>query len=277
VSPEECVKVGDLSAALAQLQARVRAAPSVPSDRVFLFQLLALLGQWSRAKTQLSVAGELDPSLLLTVNAYGAALDAEEVRSAVFRGERAPLVLGEPPAWLAPLLEASRLTALGHHAAAAELRATAFEQAATVAGEMDGTAFEWLADADSRLGPCLEIFLEGRYYWVPFERIREIKLEAPGNLRDLVWMPAQVEWSNRGRAPVFIPTRYAGTETADDDRLRLARATRWSEPAEGTQLGLGQRVFATDAAETGVCDARLIRLNVTGDAATDDPPGSTDG
>ena len=36
---------------------------------------------------------------------------------------------------------------------------------------MDGHGFEWIADADSRLGPLLEVILEGKYYWAPFCRI----------------------------------------------------------------------------------------------------------
>ena len=39
----------------------------------------------------------------------------------------------------------------------------------------EDSAFEWIADADDRLGPVLEAIVNGRYYWVPFERVRRIQ------------------------------------------------------------------------------------------------------
>src|SRR6476660_8618032 len=57
---EFSLKNGDPSAALAQLQDQVRAKPDDPKLRVFLFQLLCLVGKWDRALNQLSVAAGLD-------------------------------------------------------------------------------------------------------------------------------------------------------------------------------------------------------------------------
>ena len=100
--------------------------------------------------------------------------------------------------------------------------------------------------------------MEGKYYWVPFSRIRRIAMEAPSDLRDLVWVPAQFVWSNGGEASGHIPTRYALTETSTDGMLRLARNTQWQELAEETFIGLGQRVFATDEGEHPVLQCRVI-------------------
>ena len=55
---------GELEETLAQLQDTGRIYPSTVKHRVFLFQLLALMGQWDRALTQLNVAGELDAGRL---------------------------------------------------------------------------------------------------------------------------------------------------------------------------------------------------------------------
>ena len=51
MTPEELLHQGDPEAALVALQDRVRAQPSVAKLRVFLFQLLCILGQWERART----------------------------------------------------------------------------------------------------------------------------------------------------------------------------------------------------------------------------------
>ena len=67
---ERSLKGGDPVAALAQLQEQVRARPADPKLRVFLFQLLCVLGQWERALNQLNVATELDASTLRARRAY---------------------------------------------------------------------------------------------------------------------------------------------------------------------------------------------------------------
>jgi len=59
---EFSLKNGDPAAALAQLQEQVRGKPEDPKLRIFLFQLLCLVGKWDRALNQLSVAAGLDTS-----------------------------------------------------------------------------------------------------------------------------------------------------------------------------------------------------------------------
>ena len=57
---ESALQQGEPAQALKLLQDGVRANPADPRLRVFLFQLLSVLGQWERALNQLSVAAELD-------------------------------------------------------------------------------------------------------------------------------------------------------------------------------------------------------------------------
>jgi type VI secretion system protein ImpE len=263
-SPEESVRGGDLLQALQALQSRVRANPSDAKDRVFLFQLLAILGQWDRALTQLNVAGELDPGTLVLRQMYRQAFEGEAARRSVFESGTAPVVLGEPAEWMAGLLDSLRLTAEGHYEKAAELRAQALEAAPTTAGSIDGRPFQWIADADSRIGPCLEIIVDGKYMWAPFERLQSIRIETPTDLRDMVWTQAIATWSNGGRTPVLIPTRYAGIDGSQDHALLMARRTEWQEKPGETYLGSGQRMFATDAGEYPLLEIREIVLATDG-------------
>src|SRR4029450_8325306 len=98
---EQNLKNGDPVAALARLQEDVRARPSDAKLRIFLFQLLCVLGQWERALTQLKVASELEPLALPMAQMYGDAVRCEAIRGAVFDGRKSPMVLGEPGQWLA--------------------------------------------------------------------------------------------------------------------------------------------------------------------------------
>ena len=283
---EQTLREGNLQEALAQLQEQVRKDPSNAKYRVFLFQLLIVLGDWDRARTQLSVAGDMDASTLAMVQMYREALNCEALRAEIFAGKRSPLFFGEPEQWLALLIEALRLTAEGQHAQAKQLREQAFEAAPATSGSINARKpgpspggdqrFQWIADADSRLGPILEAILNGSYYWIPFHRIQSIDIEEPGDLRDMVWMPAHFTWANGGDTVGLIPTRYTGSEASEDNLIRMARKTDWVEQWEDVYLGLGQRILATDSGEHPLMDVRQITLN-TGDRmkeAAQPPTGS---
>jgi type VI secretion system protein ImpE len=254
------LRQGEPEAALQSLQALVRSEPAEAKHRVFLFQLLCVLGEWERALTQLKVAGELDAGTLGMVQVYREALASEALRAEVFAGRRSPLIFGEPEQWIAVLLEALRLGAEGKYAEAQTLRERAFEEAPATGGEIDGQPFEWIADADSRLGPMLEIIVNGRYYWVPFHRVAEVRMEAPEDLRDIVWMPAELKWANGGEAVGLIPARYPGSEQAADPLLKLARKTEWVEHGGGLYIGSGQRMLATDGGEYPLMEIRTLTL-----------------
>ena len=264
---EEHLKAGDLEAAMGSLQAEVRRQPANAKYRVFLFQLLAVLGQWERALNQLKVIGELDAAALPMVHTYREAIRCEMLRARVFAGKASPVVFGEPTRWLALLVEALRLSAVGDHEKAQPLRDEAFELAPATAGTLDGVAFEWIADADTRLGPVLETIMNGAYYWVPFERIRAVRIAPPEDLRDMVWAAAEIDWPNGGTAVALVPTRYPGSEGATDSALRLSRRTIWKEPAANVFTGVGQRILATNCSECPLLEIRELSLATAAAAA----------
>jgi type VI secretion system protein ImpE len=266
---EQCLREGDPSAALARLQEDVRARPSDAKLRVFLFQLLCVTGQWERALNQLAVATELDATALAMAQAYGEAVRCEAMRREVFAGRKAPLVFGHPEQWLALLIESLLVAAQGEAERSERLRLAAFEEAPATPGTINDQPFEWIADADSRIGPVLEAVINGRYYWVPFNRLRMITVEEPADLRDVVWMPAHLQFENGGDSVALLPTRYPGSEASGDGLLQLARKTVWEETAPDHHRGLGQRVLTTDAADVPLMDVRTVILT---SGAADQPP-----
>lgn len=254
MTAEELLRAGRADEALKSLQDQVRAQPSNAELRVFLFQLLAVLGQWSRAQNQLKVAGELDASTLAMVQTYRTALECEALRAEVFAGRLTPVVLGEPAEWVAPLIQALKHDADGQHEAAQALRDAAFEAAPAVAGTLNEQPFEWFADADPRLGPVLELIVNGRYVWLPMHNIQSLVTEAPTDLRDLVWLPVEVTLVNGGATVGLIPSRYPGSQDDADGAIRLGRKTDFLEDGRP----LGQRLFVTDQGDTALFELRSL-------------------
>ena len=288
---EARLAAGDPRGALEALAERVRARPADVGARVFLFQLLAVNGEWRRAAKQLDVAAGLDDGTRLMAQTCRELLRCELLREAVFEGRRAPLVLGEPPEWLAPLVRALPLAASGDGGGAAALAAEAFERAAarggrlTLASDESGETlpFEWIGDADMRLGPVLEVIIDGKYYWVPFERIDALEIEPPADLRDLVWTPVELVLAGGGSRVGFVPTRYPEIGPVDvpdppSPEHLLARRSDWLDLGGGYFVGRGQRVLASSAGEHALLECRSLRLAGTdGGMAGDASEGPSDG
>lgn len=248
---------------VARVQALIRADASNAKLRIHLFQLLCVLGNWQRALAQLQVCAQLDAKALPMAQTYREAIRCELFRKDVFEGKRTPQIMGTPPSWAGSMIEALKLDGRKDFSGAAAMREAALEEAAATPCNVDGTACEWLADADSRLGPTLEVIANGQYYWLPIESCSGLKLEPPTDLRDLVWAPGELMLPNEGRVPVLIPTRYPGTETVtstDSDDLKRSRRTEWTEMHDGMWFGTGQRLWASESGEHAILDTRLISI-----------------
>ena len=272
---ETALRAGDPHAALQQLTAAVRAKPADASLRIFLAQLLCVLGQWERAHTQLNVVADMDPQTVPMRETVGHAIRCELMRAQVFAGKRTPMVFGQPDEWLALLIESLLQEGQCDKPMAEDLARRAFDAAPAVSGRIDGTPFEWIADADSRLGPVIEACVNGRYYWVPFSRLSRVVLDPPEDLRDCVWMPAQLMFSNGGETVALVPTRYPGSQDSADGAICLARKTEWLAAGEDRWLGLGQRVLSTDAGEHDLMSVRTIELDDVPAAAEMPADGTT--
>jgi type VI secretion system protein ImpE len=252
---DELLRAGDLAGARAALVNTVKSQPSDEQARMFLFQLLALAGEWDKARTQLLSLAQLSPDAQMLAVAYGQAIDAEAVRAKVFAGEAKAEVLANAEGWAAGLPDAIQLLALGKTEEGLAARDAAFENAPDCPGSFNDTPFEWIADCDSRFGPAFEAIIGGRYGLVPFDAVEKITSDGVIDLRDLVWFPVQI-WFKTGQSVAgMLPARYPGTQSSADSNEQLARATSWVETPWGEQ-GQGQHLLMLD----GDTDQGLLAL-----------------
>ena len=113
---------------------------------------------------------------------------------------------------------------------------------------------------DARFGPMFEAIVAGRWGLIPFAMVEEISTEGPVDLRDLVWLPAEIRFRQGPALAAMLPVRYPGTEREPEGGLRLARMTEWRE-AGGLVRGNGQRVWTTGEGEdVGILSFRRIRF-----------------
>ncbi len=262
----ELIANGNLTEALAEAKSAVKSKPADPNFRAFLAQLYAVTGDFDKAITQLDVASDMSPEFAPFTSTYRVTIALEAEREQVMLGQKTPTVLGAPEEWYALVFEALRLVNSGHTEQFIDVLGQAYEAAPLSAGQINGEAFEWIADGDSRIGPFLETISRGKYIWCPLHHVRKITTSAPADLCDLMWLPADLELVNGQESKTLLPARYWETNNAEDDALQLANKTEWQQLSDDYYSGIGQKVLVTDQNEYPLLECREITFS----HATDD-------
>ena len=236
---------------------RAKGAPDDLAARSALWQIFAARGEFDRARKQLEMIPKLDGTWLVEAQACHGLLDAEEKRGAVFAGTEPPECLGEPPEWFGQLAAALKFLGAKRVDAARILLSQVWNAGEAVPGTLNGGPFEWVRDGDARVGPCLELIVQGRYLWAPWERVMRIETRPPSEIRDRLWQPAQVQLTEEGAIEAFLPVRYPNPRNDDE---AMARRTEWVELGEELYLGYGQKCLVTDTEPVGYLDLRELAL-----------------
>jgi protein involved in temperature-dependent protein secretion len=243
---DQLLRDGDLDGARSALVETVRSHPQDARARMFLFQLLAVAGEWDKARTHLETLARISPEAQMLATVYSMAMKAEAQRAAIFAGrERMPVIRG---AWAEGLADAIMHYANGRTAEGDAARDEALDHAPDTPGEIDGVRFDWITDADARFGPTFEVIVQGRYGLVAFSEVAHVKSEGPRDLRDTVWYPVQLAFREGQSVAALVPTRYPGSELSNDLAMRMGRSTGWQAGAAG-ETGCGQHLLGLSGGE----------------------------
>ena len=220
---------GKVREAQTELTAYLREHPSEVTDRTFLFELLCFSGDYDRAEKQLSALTNDDSKTEMAAILYRSALHAERTRHQVFENQE--FSKDQPPA---------------------------------PRGRLNGEEFSAVRDADPDLGARLEVFAAGAYLWIPFEHIASIQMEAPGRLRDTLWVPAMVRtgpaFKGRELGEVLVPAIYPFSWKQSNQAVWLGRVTEWAADDEGNEYPSGQRVLKVDDKEVPFLEIRSLEF-----------------
>ncbi|WEF30323.1 type VI secretion system accessory protein TagJ [Klebsiella aerogenes] len=249
-----------VGAALARLENEIKSRPADADLRAAFVQFLCLSGNWSRARVQLKSWLALKPQAHPTVTLLEQSIEGEQQRAGVFAGTARPQMPDSQWPWLSALVSAlSEAPDVAH-----PQRLAAFEQAPLNPGELNlpdapTQSFTWLMDGDARLGPVCELIVNGRYFWLPFAAIAEIRFQAPVSVTDLVWRHALVRLTDGSEQVCQIPARYPVTPESEV-RFQLARATEWQPLDDDGALyqGQGQKVWLNDSDEFPILSLDVV-------------------
>jgi type VI secretion system protein ImpE len=263
---KDLIAAGDLVAAVQETTQQVRNHPADLTARISLFELLCLTGELDRAEKQLDVVEQQRSQKDLGVQVYRNCLKAERERRKVFDQGVEPHFLGEPPAYVDLHMQAISCIREGRLSQAREVLDQAEEERPALPGKFNGKPFQDFRDCNDLTAPVLELFVHDKYTWLPLEQIRQIEIDRPKQLRDILWASGRIISTNGVTGEVVIPALYAGTSASSDDSMRLGRMTDWQRLSEELYRGLGLHLFLVDEADHSLFELESIQFDAPGAA-----------
>ncbi len=259
-SAKELLQQGELTAAIDQIISEVKARPTDTSARIFLFELLCFAGELDRAEKQLDVIATQSTSAELGVLAYRNCLKAERERRQLWKDGTPPHFLSEPPPYVDLQLDAIKKTIAGELGEARVLLDQAEAQRPESPCLCDGEeVYDW-RDADDFTASILEVIVKDEYVWLPIEQIRTLTIAAPETLRDLLFVPVQVETIDGTLGQFFAFTLYAGSGASSDNLIRLGRKTEWEALSEHLARGAGLKMWMLGDDDKTIFEVKKIEF-----------------
>lgn len=220
---------GRLTEAIADLGAELRKQPSSVKLRTFLFELLCFAGEFDRAEKQLDILVEQDARMQLGVTLYKSLLRAHRQREQFFETD---VEIAEEDQLVSPV-------------------------------RINGKSYERCEDEDPRIASSFEIYLDGVYARIPYREVEQIEIEAPSNLRDLLWIPAKISWKTEspfaGKAPhAFLPALAPGSWYHKDDAVRLGRLSLMHQTESGELVPYGAKLLLCGNEEIPLLEVREL-------------------
>jgi type VI secretion system protein ImpE len=261
MNAKDLISAGNLTEARAQLTAEVKAAPSDVSKRVLLFQVLAFLGEWEKAERHLDMVATLSPTSETGVQVYANVIRAEKERREVMAGTRLPGFVTAAPPYFDLCIAAWNQLKVGKPEEAARIYEQVEKQRRPVSGSIEGKKFDGFLDSDALLAYFLEVIVYDRYIWVPFDSIRELSVDRPKTLSDLLWIPARLMTWEGMSLHCYIPVLYADSSSEADERIKLGRITDWLPLGGPFYRAVGQRVFQVGEDDISLLDMREVSFD----------------
>jgi type VI secretion system protein ImpE len=269
---QDYYEAGQLREAIQAATDDVKSRPTDVGKRTLLAELLCFAGDLDRADKQLDAVGKQQPEAMLVISMFRHLVRAEMVRRDFYESGRVPEFIDKPRPELELRLQASIRIREGDLQGAAELLGEAEAQRPAVAGVANGKPFDDLRDLDDLCSSFFEVLTSnGKYYWIPIDRVELVELRPPTRPRELLWRPARMVVRGGPDGEVFLPTLYAGSHAEEEEDItRLGRFTDWRGGDDTPVRGVGQRMFLCGESEQSILEFQELTIDNPSLGDTDD-------
>ncbi len=254
---------GDLDGAIQAALGVVKAKPTDIQARTFLFELSLFSGDWARAMRQLDAIGHQDANAMIGTMIYQQSLEVEKKREKLFSDGVMPEFISPPPQYVMELIYAINRIREGNIAEAREVLDKVEEDRPAFACKVNGEAVEDFRDYNDLTSAIMEIIIKDTYIWLPIEQIVKLTISEPKSLRDLFWLPAELETTNGTKGEVLIPTLYVNSYRHENTQVRLGRMTDWRDLGKDLYIAEGMKLFWMNGKAREILEIKEIEFEET--------------
>jgi len=253
---------GRLGEAIEACSSEVKRSPGLPDPRDLLSQLLCFRGEFEKADRHLDALARQFPDREKNVALIRQLLRGAEARQQFYDDGRLPEFVEQPPEYLQKHLQASIAAREGDAADAARLLAEAAEVRPRVGGRCDGTRFGELRDPDDLTACFFEaLTTNGKYYWIPFERVIRVLFNEIQSPIDVLWRPAQIQVRGGPTGVLYLPQLYVDSARSGEESLQLGLETDWRGGEGEPVRGVGHRILRIDGDMRPMANVRSFEFD----------------
>ena len=227
--------------------------PVNPAARLLLAELLILAGRLVEARTHFRYLNSDAPHWPQVRRGF-----IQLLKAVHRRGHRPTILTDIVPRHVRRRWKAAQAIRVGDSEAAAVQIDGADNVSPAINGHVDGREFMGLRDADDRFASLLELFVGGKYCWLPFESLKRVTLAQPESVLDVAYRPARVHFVDgtvvRGVLPLVYPDSHA-----DDGEFAIGLDTDWKD-AGGLAVGVGAKLILAGDEELRLGDCRQLEF-----------------
>lgn len=297
---------GRLADSIAEATRMIKASPGDFGIRLLFAELLCFEGNFERADKQLealesmesegsdamralgeagsdpnALAQAMDPNLQTSMRRYQVVREfrqlirAAQWREQFFADGRVPEFVEVPCDELKGRVEATVAIREDDSDRAVSLLKASDNLLSPVAGSHDDAPFSEFRDACDTTASCFELLTtNGKYFWVPFNKLEFIEFRPHQSPRDVLWRSASFGISDGQTGDGYVPALYAGSAQSDDEQVRTGRVVEWKELGDGYSRGLGARLIQID--DDFVPLIQLGRIDFSKSSGGDQPQVESD-
>jgi type VI secretion system protein ImpE len=104
--------------------------------------------------------------------------------------------------------------------------------------------------------------MAGSYTWIPIAYLRRVEIEAPVNLRDLMWARARIETTPEFRlqelGEVLIPAICPLSSRHLEETVQLGRESAWEEDSAYGAVPFGAKMMLVDGTDVPLLSIRSV-------------------
>lgn len=240
----EMLQQGQLTPAIVRLENILKDDPINVDCRSSLIELLCIKGDLERADKQLNLMVQKHPEFIVGATNLRQLIRAAQIRQDFSNGQNVPELFNEVNKHSEALLKLNIEIHNGDDNAIS-LSADNLEKVRPkIASKLNGNDISELRDLDDTLGGFVEIFgTDGKYYLADICEIEYIHIKPVNSLIEQVWRRVDLSIKNGPSGEAHLPITYVNSGT---DAEKLGRETAWKDIADGTVIGLGQKMWLAD-------------------------------